>query len=71
MKERKIGNGGPEKGLGGIGRIAELAQAVDLGGLAQGPPKPDHFEDITARRSSALSFSCRSGRVSRLKATLG
>ena len=50
---------------------SNLAQAVNLGGLAQGPPKPDYFDDIPARRSSALIFSCRSGRVSRLKATLG
>ena len=32
--------GGPEKGLGGEGVSLTWGQAVDLGGLAQGPPKP-------------------------------
>ena len=71
MKEGKIGIGGPEKKLGGIGRNADLAQAVDLGGLAQGPPKPDYLDDISARRSSARIFSGGSGSVARLKANLG
>ena len=60
-----------KRALGVLGGIADLAQAVDLGGLAQGPPKPDYFDDIPARRSLALTFSSLSGRVVVFKATLG
>ena len=70
MKERKIVNGGPEKGLGVLG-FRRLSQAVDLGGIGAGAPKPDKRDDIFDSRSSALNFSCLSGRVSTAKATRG
>ena len=43
--------------------IADLAQAVDLGGLAQGPPKPVYFDDILASLSSTALASFSSARI--------
>ena len=63
MKEREIVNGGPEKGLGGGIGDANLAQAVDLGGLAHGPPKPAYFDDIFASHSLTILASLSSTRI--------
>ena len=46
-------------------------QAVDLGGLAQGPPDLNYLDAIFASLFSARSFSCLSGSVAISKATIG
>ena len=50
---------------------ANLGQAVNLGGLAQGPPNLIYLDAILASLSSALIFSRRSGSVAISNATLG
>ena len=51
--------------------VSLLGAGSQPGGIGAGAPEPDYFDDIRARRCSALIFLARSGSVSTLKATLG